>query len=168
MSDTPKCPHCGSAVSSVSGARIFFKCGSYSTTPTNDYTSDLCDALRELNAANERIKQLEQPITGETSDGYHTFNELYEHRYALFLAIGTTLELCSMAWMSRRHDDGSEMEGWFIAGIHLPTGDVSYHLPLRMWDSFRESGFMVLPNAPKWDGHTSKNVVERLMKYAAE
>lgn len=58
MSDTPKCPHCGSAVSSVSGARIFFKCGSYSTTPTNDYTSDLCDVLRELNAANERIKRL--------------------------------------------------------------------------------------------------------------
>lgn len=58
MSDTPKCPHCGSTVSSVSGARIFFKCGSYSTTPTNDYTSDLCDVSRELNAANERIKRL--------------------------------------------------------------------------------------------------------------
>lgn len=62
MSDTQKCPRCGSAVSSVSGARIFFKCGSYSTTPTNDYTSDLCDVLRELNAANGRIKQLESDV----------------------------------------------------------------------------------------------------------
>jgi hypothetical protein len=69
MSETPKCPHCGSAVSSVSGARIFFKCGSYSTTPTNDYTSDLCDVLRELNAANERIKQLEAEL-----ESYRSWN----------------------------------------------------------------------------------------------
>lgn len=31
----------------------------------------------QLEAARERINQLEEPITGETSDGYHTFNELY-------------------------------------------------------------------------------------------
>lgn len=31
----------------------------------------------KLEEARDRIKQLDKPITGETSDGYHTFNELY-------------------------------------------------------------------------------------------
>jgi hypothetical protein len=33
------------------------------------------------------------------------------------------------SWESRKHDDGSMFEGdWFVAGKHLPTGDVTYHL----------------------------------------
>lgn len=119
---------------------------------------------RELNAANERIKQLDKPITGETSDGYHSFNDLYEHRHALFLALASTT--MSSCWMSKKHHDESEMEGWFIAGIKLRSGDISYHLPMRIWDDCVKTGAEVLPKAPKWDGHTSNDVVDRLMKYA--
>ena len=119
---------------------------------------------RELNAANERIKQLDKPITGETSDGYHTFNELYEHRHALFLAlVRSSLDI---SWMSKKHHDESEMEGWFIAGLELQTGTITYHLPMRLWDACVDTGAEVRYKAPKWDGHTSKDVVERLMKYA--
>lgn len=120
----------------------------------------------QLESARERIKQLEKPITGETSDGYHTFSELYEHRHALFMAL-LSIKVTGK-WMSKKHDDGSEMDGWFIAGINSVWGgdSISYHLPMRLWDSCVKTGADVLPNAPKWDGHTSKDVIDRLMKYA--
>ena len=116
----------------------------------------------QLEKANERIKQLDKPITGETSDGYHTFNELYEHRHALFLALASLTD----SWMSKKHHDESEMEGWFIAGIWFWEGDITYHLPMRLWDACVKTGAEVRHKAPEWDGHTSKDVVERLMKYA--
>jgi len=103
-------------------------------------------------------------ITGETSDGYHTFNELYSHRHALFLAFIRSSPYC--AWMSDKHDDGSKTDGWFIAGITIPTGTISYHLPLSLWASCSYAGATLIDKAPKWDGHTSKDVVDRLMKYA--
>lgn len=113
---------------------------------------------RELNAARQ--------ITGETSDGYHSFNELYEHRHALFLALLSIK--ATGGWMSKKHDDGSEMDGWFIAGIRLKEGDISYHLPMHLWDACVKTGAEVLDKAPKWDGHTSKDVIDRLMKYATQ
>lgn len=116
----------------------------------------------QLESARERIKQLEKPITGETSDGYHTFSELYEHRHALFIVLQGHRE----SWMSKKHHDGSEMDGWFIAGLELPTGTITYHLPMRLWDTCVKNGAEVMENAPEWDGHTSKDVVNRLMRYA--
>jgi hypothetical protein len=99
--------------------------------------------------------------TGEVSDGYHTFNELYEHRHALFLAVGRLTSL--HAWKSWTHSDGKGIEGWFLAGIDLPTGTITYHLPERLWDSmpFAEE----LDSAPEWDGHTSSDVVNRLFSW---
>ena len=122
-----------------------------------DAREDIERLERELNAAKQ--------ITGETSDGYHSFGELYEHRHALFMALAQSNY--KRAWMSKKHHDGSEMDGWFIAGIDLYTGTITYHLPMRLWDACVETGAEVIPNAPKWDGHTSKDVIDRLMKYAA-
>lgn len=96
---------------------------------------------------------------GQVSDGYHTFDELYEHRCLLFcLAQRCTLK----TWKSKKHDDGTEFEGWFIAGIDLPTGTISYHLPLSMWNLCPASEY---PLAPKWDGHTPSDVCQRIKKY---
>lgn len=105
------------------------------------------------------------PITRETSDGYHSFNELYEHRHALFLAFVSVRG----GWMSKSHHDGSEMEGWFIAGTYLKgVGSISYHLPMRLWDSCAHTKVSILEAAPVWDGHTSQDVINRLMKFATE
>ena len=112
---------------------------------------------READDAWEQSK-----ITGETSDGYHTFNELYEHRHALFMALASITD----SWMSKKHHDGSEMEGWFIAGTNLVPSVISYHMPMRLWDTCVKTGAEVLEKAPEWDGHTSKDVIDRLMKYA--
>jgi hypothetical protein len=103
---------------------------------------------------------------GETSDGYHTFNELYEHRHALFLALLSCNAGVLPTWMSIRHDDGASLQGWFVAGIRLPNGMITYHLPDRLWEACKTTRAEVLEHAPKWDGHTSADVVKRLMEFA--
>lgn len=105
---------------------------------------------------------------GSVSDGHHTFDELYEHRHALFVAL--CRERCEAAhenraesdvWRSRLHADGTMFAGWFVMGIHKQPGrQISYHLPERLW---RETGFAeTLARAPEWDGHSSADVVARL------
>jgi hypothetical protein len=106
----------------------------------------------------------EEPVDkGEISDGYHTFNELYDHRCTLFLAL--LQRIPSMSWISKKHDDGSSFDGWFIAGMRLPSGDVTYHLPEKMWDLAVKTGAELRNFAPKWDGHKSPDVVIRLQEW---
>lgn len=97
---------------------------------------------------------------GEISDGYHTFNELYEHRHALFAVACHFLG----GWKSKLHQDGTMFPGWFIAGLTTCDGPATYHLPLRLWDAFpgRER-----ERAPEWDGHTAGDVVTRLWAHVA-
>lgn len=94
------------------------------------------------------------------SDGYHTFQELYDHRNHLFMALMKSFP--DLSWKSKKHHDGSGYEGWFIAGIHLPTGDITYHLPEWLWVHCPAKE---LEFAPEWDGHTSKDVLKRLGGY---
>lgn len=101
--------------------------------------------------------------TGQISDGYHTFDELYEHRCLLMLAL---MSRCpELSWISTQHEDNSLFEGWSIVGMHLPTGDISYHIPNRLWTLAVQTGAEHLSKAPHWDGHTSKDVCERLAKW---
>lgn len=100
---------------------------------------------------------------GEISDGYHTFNELYDHRCTLFLALMASNP--ALSWMSAKHHDGSEWEGWFIAGMELPTGDVTYHLPNSMMGAAMQTRCRVLDRGKEWDGHTAADVVKRLREW---
>ena len=98
------------------------------------------------------------PVTGDTSDGFHTFNELYHHRAVLFSFIVTCFPGAS--WKSRRHHDGTMYNGMFIVGIETPWGQATYHYDAEpYWDMFpcRE-----LKRAPKWDGHTPDQAIERI------
>lgn len=92
----------------------------------------------------------------DNTDGYHTYRELYEHRYALFL---NYIKYHVSAWKSKLHDDGSMYGGEFIAGIDTPKGRVVYHLPLRLWDKCKVTE---LEKAPEWDGSTAQDTVDRL------
>lgn len=100
---------------------------------------------------------------GEISDGYHTFNELYEHRTALFCLVGKwSIEHGCFFWMSDKHDDDTMFDGMFIAGIQTPEKMMTYHIDMKYRDKFLEAGAVMLVNAPVWDGHTSKDVVDIL------
>ena len=98
------------------------------------------------------------PITGDTSDGYHTFNELYHHRAVLFSVICN--ERPEVAWKSKRHHDGTMYDGMFIVGIDTPEGQATYHYDIDpYWDLFRVKE---LELAPEWDGHTPGEAIRRI------
>lgn len=104
---------------------------------------------------------------GHISDGYHTFDELYEHRFALWIALcrkttHTVRESWNPVWRALKHSDGSYYEGWFVLGMfHEPGHQISYHLPLSKWE---ETDFARTRDlAPEFDGHTPADVVKRIM-----
>ena len=103
-------------------------------------------------------------INGETSDGYHTFNELYHHRAVLFSVI--VRDHRGIAWKARKHYDGTMYDGMFIVGIETPKGQATYHYDLDpYWEMFdcEERDF-----APKWDGHTPDDAIARIAELGSE
>ena len=120
-----------------------------------DFTKDILKAI--INIINTE-KVIE--INGDTSDGYHTFNELYHHRAILFSVIVKAFS--DKAWKSLQHHDGTMYDGMFIVGIDTPEGQATYHYDIDpYWDMFecRE-----LERAPEWDGHTPAQAIERIRK----
>ncbi len=118
-----------------------------------DYKCELTSA-EEVNAFIENLTVREQ-----ISDGYHTFEELYDFRRAYNAALVNTHKYPCIK--SHRHSDGELCfgGGWFIVQIQLPTGQISNHYEDKYWDEFdceeRE-------RADEWDGHTDKDVLDRL------
>jgi hypothetical protein len=53
--------------------------------------------------------------------------------------------------------------GYFIVGINLPTGTITYHYKLTHWDDF--AGVTELPHAPLWDGAAPAATVDRLLEW---
>lgn len=101
-----------------------------------------------------------QPIDGNTSDGHHTFNELYHHRAVLFSVI--VENFADRAWKSKLHADGTMYEGMFIVGIETPDGQATYHYDVvPYWNLFR---CKEVDRAPEWDGHTPDQAIERIGK----
>jgi hypothetical protein len=112
----------------------------------------------------------------ELSDGYHTFGELYDHRRALTAALAACAALVPSpgnpthkpaAWRSKAHhpDDSPMFEGgYFIVGIELDTGTITYHYKLTHWDDF--AAVPELEHANKWDGATPGDTVTRLLDLA--
>lgn len=99
-----------------------------------------------------------QKIDGDTSDGYHTFNELYHHRAVLFAMICNQNK--EIAWKSKKHSDGTMFDNMFIVGIETPAGQATYHYDIEpYWDYFNVKE---LDNAPLWDGHTADQAIERI------
>lgn len=113
------------------------------------------------------------------SDGYHTMEELYEHRIRLYLALVkiydnyiTPLRCQVVCWKSKFHDDGSDYPGWFILGMTITKSnfvqglppdvwDISYHIPNKYWHL---ANVITFPKAPKYSGYTPNDVLERLLR----
>lgn len=136
-----------------------------------DYNS-ICDRIESINAQGtevnirtENVLDKKEIPTDQISDGYHTFDELYEHRTALFcLVCKWSIEHGHFFWMSDKHSDGTMFNNMFVAGIQTTTKTMTYHIEMEYWDKFVKAGAEVLANAPEWDGHTSQDVVNSLFE----
>lgn len=118
---------------------------------------------------------------GQLSDGYHTFNELYEFRKmynaALFNAWAKQKETIPGVFdehgmnpirakydvhKSIRHSDGMECfgGGWFIVMAMLPGGQISNHYKMEDWDLFQIPEVEIVKYP--YDGHSAQDVLDRL------
>lgn len=118
------------------------------------------DYVKEINERIEECENANALNTNNISDGAHTFGELYDHRAKLFSVICNQDFICEDAWKSKLHSDGTMFPGYFIVGIDTPKGQATYHYELKYWNLFKVKE---LDNAPKWDGHTPNEAIERLL-----
>ena len=95
-------------------------------------------------------------VADDMSDGYHTFDELYEHRCLLFL------NLCFHS--PERCAFKKDYATWFCLYLETPRGQISYHIPNKYLPSVISCGIKEDADY-KWDGHTSSDVIERLKLY---
>lgn len=124
--------------------------------------------------------QIERTLEHLETDTFHSFDDLYRHRYVLFVSLCRTVylkylfdaatmrgEMPDHVWISKQHADGTMFDDSFIVGMNLEDiGQVSYHLPLSEWQ--RVASLMpmaIVKNAPEWDGHTPDDVVARLEEW---
>lgn len=133
----------------------------------------------ELKTKAQAMHTEETTITENTSDGYHTFKELYEFRKAYNVALfnewgsqnerqignqWTPLNTKNHVHKSWKHHDGELCfgGGWFIVVAVLPTGQISNHYKAEDWDLFK------IPEVEKalfpFDGHTGEDIIKRLLE----
>ncbi|GAB3975540.1 hypothetical protein GCM10028806_33330 [Spirosoma terrae] len=117
---------------------------------------------------------------GQVSDGYHTFDELYEHRNLLWVLACTLAQQQwqvvrtdkqrinkgtdmpeHLVWKTRVHADGTpSYPDWFVLGWGSQASTmITYHLPDKLWDF---CPFVELDRVPIFDGHTSTDVLDRI------
>ena len=111
----------------------------------------------------------EEPIEdkGNISDGYHTFNELYEYRLLYNASMFNELAKQGLydVHKSKKHSDGTIPfgdENWFIVQAELPTGQISNHYEMKDWDLFQVP---VKEKANLYVGHTPQDVAKRLRMF---
>ena len=113
----------------------------------------------ELRKAAERLTELrcikEKIESGDLSDGYHTYNQLYHQRAMLFATIVN--QNSDKAWKTHKHEDGEPCfgGGWFLVTIDTPQGAYGYHYEDKYRDLFR---CKELEKAKHWDGYTEEDV----------
>lgn len=96
-------------------------------------------------------------INNDISDGYHTFNELYEHRCLLFIL--AVKGLSEKAYVRLDH-----YQGWDCVYQILNGKQISYHLPAKYRDYYM-SECEVVGEEFVWDGHSSLDTIDRIKSY---
>lgn len=123
-----------------------------------EYIDGLVATIRqELAALREEVGGLK--VTENTSDGYHTFKELYEHRILLYL---TALR-------------GGAFKAQYVVEDHYPEWDlivsftpgnyqqISYHVPTKYRPLYEHMDRQTKESQEKaFDGHDSKLVAHRI------
>lgn len=138
---------CGMTQNALDTFERILECVGYETGNVLDFLADLVEPA---------------PATGSTSDGYHTFDELYHHRAMLFSVVAKAFP--DRAWKSLKHADGTMYDGMFIVGIRTPGGQATYHYDVDPYWSIFDCE--ELDAAPEWDGHTPERAIERIAALA--
>lgn len=92
------------------------------------------------------------------SDGYHTFDELYDHRCLLFINLCLLAKADGHLAYWRPH-----YEGWPLIGLVTPAGQITYHVPEKYLPLFKGR---ITEGGPEWDHHTGQDVLARLEQLA--
>jgi len=132
---------------------VLFEKGLFPTVLRNAKGS--CDIIESRLIQAER-RGAEKAVNGNTSDGYHTFNELYDHRCLLWINL-CLLQHQKMTYLVEDHFDG-----WFLLGCQTKFGQLSYHCPNKYLHLCKK----ITRRHPEFDGHKSKDVIERLEQLA--
>ncbi len=106
-----------------------------------------------------------EPTAGpDTSDGYHTFAELYHYRmlYNALLFNEWARQGMYGVHKSLRHSDGELCfgGGWFVVSAQLPTGQVTNHYLIA--DDWYRFQVPIRNTAAEWDGHTPQDAAHRM------
>ena len=136
-------------------------------------------------------KTITEERTSSTSDGNHSFQELYDHRSVLFIALSNMITeaykinmiLCATiddkvyglyTWKSLYYENGDRIEDdFFLAGITAINFndkeddrlDITYHCEPKWWDKFKCNDIQC---APKFTGYTSEDVLNRIIYLFSE
>ncbi len=107
----------------------------------------------------------------DTSDGYHTFRELYDYRMAYNAMLFNEWAERGLFNVHRswKHHDGEDCfaggkDKWFIVVAQLPTGQISNHYKAQYWPLF--NNVIEVAKADPWDGHTPQQALERMLNFA--
>lgn len=133
--------------------------------PRNEVFGYKTSIVGQMLDSDNGFGQVEQSIDENTSDGYHTFKELYAFRKAYNVALFNEWAMQNKydVHKSWKHNDGEECfgGGWFIVVALLPGGQISNHYEAKDWDLFK------IPEEEKakhpFDGHTGEDVINRLI-----
>lgn len=155
-------------------------------TEPNYYNGKNGRIIIEYNSTEDAGVRPNTPLKriNELSDGYHTYDELYEFRKMYnavlfnewgnpnttrrfldekeFDGVGSRTGREYNVHKSWKHYDGEDCfgGGWFIVSAMLPTGLISNHYKAEDWDLFQ------VPEVEKalyeFDGHTGADVLKRL------
>ena len=132
----------------------------YDKLTEKEKESDRAEAKNSLDQAALVIAKNYRRVsesTGEISDGYHTFNELYDHRCLLWINC-VLLQHPKMCYLVENH-----LDEWFLLGVETPIGQISYHCPNKYLLLVKN----ITRRQPTYDGHTSQDVIKRLEKLAS-
>ena len=156
------------------GGEIDFESDGYyvERLATEEEKEKLFDAIKangyKWNAETKTLEKLEDiEDKGNISDGYHTFNELYEYRLLYNASMFNELAKQGLydVHKSKLHSDGTIPFGddnWFIVQAELPTGQISNHYEMKDWDLFQVP---IKEKANQYDGHTPQDVAKRLRDF---
>ncbi len=95
-------------------------------------------------------------VGNDISDGYHTFDELYDHRVLIYINLCLLMK-DKAAWRP-------DFEGWYCLYLDLNGAQISYHCPNKTLSLIE--GKITRNDQMVFDGHQGSDVIYRLEEFA--